>query len=164
MKDLAAVVEHLRQLNIRSVEQFQRQKFRADSIFARFDETQGDLSQLVDKCANKDLLIRTLVDLMHKMGEFSVATLVRWLRETTVKPSFVKKGGIDFNLESLCRYLENTANEKVRKSHSDETTTEKVKKIKKNQKKIEEKSEEKKRRKIFLNLFSRRKIIVLKWH
>jgi hypothetical protein len=145
MKDLAAVVEHLRQLNIRSVEQFQRQKFRADSIFARFDETQGDLSQLVDKCANKDLLIRTLVDLMHKMGEFSVATLVRWLRETTVKPSFVKKGGIDFNLESLCRYLENTANEKVRKSHSDETTTEKVKKIKKYQKKIEEKSEEKKK-------------------
>ena len=55
-------------------------------------------------CANKDLLIRTMIDVMQNTTEFSVSTLVRSMRETTVKPSFVKKGGIDFNLETLCQY------------------------------------------------------------
>ena len=109
LKDLAAVVEHMRQLNIRTAEQLEKQKIKTNSALSRLEQTQGLLSQQLDKCANKDLLMRTLVDIMQNLSEFSVATLVRSLRETTVKPSFVKKvqgGQIDFNLESLCQYLE----------------------------------------------------------
>ena len=120
LKDLAAVVEHMRQLNVRTVEQLEKQKLRNNSLHGRLEQTQGVLSQHQDKCANKDLLIRTLVDIMQKKTEFSVATLVRSLRETTVRPSFVKKGGIGFNLETLCQYLEASANELVRQQQSEE--------------------------------------------
>ena len=68
---------------------------------------------------------------MQNLTEFSVATLVRSLRETTVKPSFVKKGGqIDFNLENLCQYLEFSANDLIRQRQQQEAEqeTEKVKK------------------------------------
>ena len=130
MKDLAAVVEHMRQLNIRTVEQLEKQKLKTNSYASRFELTQGILSQQQDKCANKDLLIRTLVDIMQNMTEFSVATLVRSLRETTVKPSFVKKGGqIDFNLETLCQYLEMAANDLIRQQQLQAEEAEKVNKI-----------------------------------
>ena len=67
---------------------------------------------------------------MQNLTEFSVATLVRSLRETTVKPSFVKKGGqIDFNLENLCQYLEFSANDLIRQRQQEaEQETEKVNK------------------------------------
>ena len=68
---------------------------------------------------------------MQNLTEFSVATLVRSLRETTVKPSFVKKGGqIDFNLENLCQYLEFAANDLIRQRQQQEAEqdTEKVNK------------------------------------
>merc|ERR1719150_3349219 len=58
LKDLAAVVEHMRQLNIRTAEQLEKQKLKTNSILSRFELTQGLLSQSQDKCANKDLLIR----------------------------------------------------------------------------------------------------------
>ena len=77
---------------------------------------------------------------MQNLTEFSVATLVRSLRETTVKPSFVKKGGqIDFNLENLCQYLEFSANDLIRQRQQQEAEqeTEKVnKKYKQTQKGI----------------------------
>jgi len=114
IRELAGVVEHMRQLNIRTVESLEKQKLRTNSIIQRFEQTQGLLSQWQDKCAGKDLLIKTVLDVMQNTIEFSVSTFVRSLRETTVKPSFVKKGGIDFNLEILCQYLENSANEMVR--------------------------------------------------
>merc|ERR1719189_931515 len=115
LKDLVAVVEHMRQLNIRTAEELEKQKIKTNSALSRLEQTQGLLSQQLDKCANKDLLMRTLVDIMQNLSEFSVATLVRSLRETTVKPSFVKKGGqIDFNLETLCQYLEMAANDLIR--------------------------------------------------
>ena len=114
LKDLAAVVEHMRQLSIRTQEQLEKQKLKTNSMISRLEVTQGFLNEFQDKCANKDLLIRTLVDIMQNLNEFGVASLVRSLRETTVKPSFVKKGGIDFNLETLCQYLENQANQLVR--------------------------------------------------
>ena len=114
IREMAGVVEHMRQLNIRTVEQLEKQKLRTNSIIQRFDQTQGLLTQWQDKCAGKDLLIKTVLDVMQNSIEFSVSTFVRSLRETTVKPSFVKKGGIDFNLEILCQYLENSANEMVR--------------------------------------------------
>ena len=128
LKDLAAVVEHMRQLNIRTAEQLEKQKIKTNSALSRLEQTQGLLSQQLDKCANKDLLMRTLVDIMQNLSEFSVATLVRSLRETTVKPSFVKKvqgGQIDFNLESLCQYLELSANDLIRQKRAEEA--EKVK-------------------------------------
>ena len=109
----------MRQLNIRTAEQLEKQKLKTHSVLGRLEQTQGFLNEHQDKCANKDLLIRTIVDIMQNMTEFSVATLVRSLRETTVKPSFVKKGGIDFNLESLCQYLESSANELVRQQAED---------------------------------------------
>merc|ERR1719412_2459171 len=121
LKDLAAVVEHMRQLNIRTVEQFEKQKLKTSSVLSRFELTHGLLSQSQDKCANKDLLIRTVIDVMQNTTEFSVATLVRSLRETTVKPSFVKKGGIDFNLETLCQYLESSANDLFRQQQQQQS-------------------------------------------
>ena len=117
-RDLQGVVEHMRQLNIRTVESLEKQKIRTSSIIQRFEQTQGLLTQWQDKCAGKDLLIKTILDVMFGI-EFSVSTFVRSLRETTVKPSFVKKGGIDFNLEILCQYLENSANEMVRQIEED---------------------------------------------
>merc|ERR1739838_899954 len=92
-----------------------------NSALGRLEQTQGLLSEQRDKCSNKDLLMRTLVDIMQNLSEFSVATLVRSLRETTVKPSFAKKGGqIDFNLESLCQYLEFAANDLIRQQQQQE--------------------------------------------
>jgi len=121
LKDLAAVVEHMRQLNVRTVEQLEKQKIKTNSALGRLEQTQGLLSEQLDKCSNKDLLMRTLVDIMQNLTEFSVATLVRSLRETTVKPSFVKKGGqIDFNLENLCQYLEFAANDLIRQRQQQE--------------------------------------------
>lgn len=115
LKDLAAVIEHLRQLNVRTVEAVEKEKLKNHSLNTRLEITQGLVNEYQDKCCNKDLLMRTLVDIMQNIAaEFSIATLVRSMRETTVKPSFVKKGGIDFNLESLCQYLETSANEHIR--------------------------------------------------
>lgn len=121
LKDLAAVIEHLRQLNVRTVEQCEKEKLKSHSLMTRLEVTQGLVNEYQDKCSNKDLLMRTLVDIMQNIAaEFSIATLVRSMRETTVKPSFVKKGGIDFNLESLCQYLETSANELVRIKQAEE--------------------------------------------
>jgi len=117
----------MRQLNIRTAEQLEKQKIKTNSALSRLEQTQGLLSQQLDKCANKDLLMRTLVDIMQNLSEFSVATLVRNLRETTVKPSFVKKGGqIDFNLESLCQYLELAANDFIRQQKAQEAQKDKL--------------------------------------
>ena len=61
LKDLAAVVEHMRQLNVRTVEQLEKQKIKTNSALGRLEQTQGLLSEQRDKCSNKDLLMRTLV-------------------------------------------------------------------------------------------------------
>ena len=65
MKDLAAVVEHMRQLNVRTVEQLEKQKIKTNSALGRLEQTQGLLSEQRDKCSNKDLLMRTLVRTHH---------------------------------------------------------------------------------------------------
>lgn len=124
LRELAGVVEHMRQLNIRTVESLEKQKIRTNSIIQRFEQTQGLLSQWQDKCAGKDLLIKTVLDVMQNTVEFSLSSFVRSLRETTVKPSFVKKGGIDFNLEILCQYLETSANEMVRQIEEEKQNSE----------------------------------------
>ena len=59
IRELAGVVEHMRQLNIRTTESLEKQKLRTNSIIQRFEQTQGLLSQWQDKCAGKDLLIKT---------------------------------------------------------------------------------------------------------
>ena len=122
MKNLFGVVEHMRQLNLRTVEHLEKQKLRNTSLANQLDRLHIQLSQFQDKCANKDLLIRTVVDLAQAMtNEFSVTSLVRSLRETTVKPSFVRKStSIDFNLETLCQYLESSAIEILRKKQDPE--------------------------------------------
>ena len=59
------------------------------------------------KCATKDLLIRTLSEIVVKADDFGSATaVVRRLRETTFKPSYVVNRKIDFNLDSLCKFIE----------------------------------------------------------
>jgi len=122
MKNLFGVVEHMRQLNLRTVEHLEKQKLRNSALSTQLDHTQIQLSQYTDKCVSKDLLIRTIVDLAQSMvgTEFSVASLVRSLRETTIRPSFVRKSSIDFNLETLCQYLESSANELIRKKQDQE--------------------------------------------
>ncbi|XP_059082572.1 restin homolog [Tigriopus californicus] len=102
--DLTAVVEHLRQLNIRITEQHERHKVRFDSINSRMKETQSSYDQLDHKCANKDFLIRTLADLMKTATDLRSTSIVRYLREATFKPSYVR--GLDFTMESLCRFIE----------------------------------------------------------
>ena len=113
----------MRQLNLRTVEHLEKQKLRNTSLTSQLDHIQIQLSGFQDKCANKDLLLRTVVDLAQSMTEFSVSSLVRFLRETTVKPSFVRKNSIDFNLETLCQYLESSANEILRKKQDHEVCT-----------------------------------------
>lgn len=124
MKNLFGVVEHMRQLNLRTVEHLEKQKLRNTALSSQLDQSQIQLSQFTDKCVSKDLLIRKIVDLATQQSmigsEFSVASLVRSLRETTVKPSFVRKSSIDFNLETLCQYLESSANEIIRKKQDQE--------------------------------------------
>ena len=68
------------------------------------------------KCATKDFLLRTLSEIVVKAPDDvgSAAAVVRRLRETTFKPSYVvnRRGGtggggkIDFNLDSLCKFIE----------------------------------------------------------
>ena len=59
------------------------------------------------KCATKDFLIRTLSEIVVKADDFGSATaVVRRLRETTFKPSYVVNRKIDFNLDSLCKFIE----------------------------------------------------------
>jgi hypothetical protein len=65
LKDLAAVVEHIRQSNVRTVEQLEKQKIKTNSALGRLEQTQGLLSEQLDKCSNKDLLMRTLVRTHH---------------------------------------------------------------------------------------------------
>ena len=82
MKDLAAVVEHMRQLNVRTVEQLEKQKIKTNSALGRLEQTQGLLSEQRDKCSNKDLLMRTLVHTHHMFLQIlnrsaMVATLVK---------------------------------------------------------------------------------------
>ena len=127
MKNLFGVVEHMRQLNLRTVEHLEKQKLRNSSLANQLDRLHIQLSQFQDKCANKDLLIRTVVDLAQAMTEFSITSLVRSLRETTVKPSFVRKStSIDFNLETLCQYLESSAIEILRKKQDPEVKMKKL--------------------------------------
>ena len=128
MKNLFGVVEHMRQLNLRTVEHLEKQKLRNTSLANQLDRLHIQLSQFQDKCANKDLLIRTVVHLAQAMtNEFSVTSLVRSLRETTVKPSFVRKStSIDFNLETLCQYLESSAIEILRKKQDPEVKMKKL--------------------------------------
>ena len=59
------------------------------------------------KCATKDFLIRTLSEIVVKANDIGSATaVVRRLRETTFKPSYVVNRKIDFNLDSLCKFIE----------------------------------------------------------
>ena len=133
IRELVGVVEHLRNSNIRTAEQFERSKSRAESISCRMEETRASLHQLEAKAANKDFLIRTMVDLLlcqieetqsrnfksadkddFQNQDRSPSYFVHRLRQTTVRPSKLRgcglsggKGGtLDFNLELLCSYIE----------------------------------------------------------
>ena len=109
------MIEHLRQLNIRITEQSERSKARFDSITHRMTEAQSSYQELDHKCANKDFLIRNLSDLLLRSAgpDLKVTSVVRYLREATYRPSFVR--GLDFNLETLCRYIENENAKEQRK-------------------------------------------------
>ena len=133
MRELAGVVEHLRHSNIRTTEQLERSKNRAESISCRLEETRANFHQLEAKAANKDFLIITIVDLLltqieeaHNRNlksfdvgdgqkqERSSSYFVQRLRQTTVTPSKLRGCGLlggkgatlDFNLELLCSYIE----------------------------------------------------------
>ena len=127
-------MEHLRHSNIRTTEQLERSKNRAESISCRLEETRANFHQLEAKAGNKDFLIMTIVDLLltqieevhhhrnsksfdvgdRQKQERSSSYFVQRLRQTTVTPSKLRgcgllggKGGtLDFNLELLCSYIE----------------------------------------------------------
>jgi len=148
-RDLAGVVEHLRYSNLRTTEQLERSKNRADSITCRLEETRANFQQLESKAANKDFLIITIIDLLLSQieethsgkkliengentatAEKSASYFVKKLRQTTVRPSKLrgcgvlggKHGGgtIDFNLEVLCSYIESEGRRRRKENYSDE--------------------------------------------
>jgi hypothetical protein len=148
VRDLAGVVEHLRHSNIRTTEQLERSKNRAESISCRLEETRANFHQLEAKAANKDFLIITIIDMLltqieethcrNAKGSFdavetqtpdkSASYFVQRLRQTTVRPSKLRgcgvlsgKGGtIDFNLELLCSYIESEGRRRRRENYCDE--------------------------------------------
>ena len=146
---MAGVVEHLRYSNLRTTEQLERSKNRADSITCRLEETRANFQQLESKAANKDFLIITIIDLLLSQieethsgkkliengentatAEKSASYFVKKLRQTTVRPSKLrgcgvlggKHGGgtIDFNLEVLCSYIESEGRRRRKENYSDE--------------------------------------------
>merc|ERR1719266_3133564 len=64
VRELAGVVEHLRYSNVRTTEQLERSKNRAESISCRLEETRANFHQLEAKAANKDFLIITIIDML----------------------------------------------------------------------------------------------------
>ena len=126
--DLNGVVEHLRQLNMRTSEQLEKLRnsspqkeqlgetlssasslLSLPNIHARSPSSSSNAStnggELDTKCCHKDFLIRLLADLLKSSTSMATASIVRHLREATFRPSYVR--GLDFNLESLCKFLEN---------------------------------------------------------
>ena len=133
----------MRYSNVRTTEQMERSKNRAESIACRLEETRANFHQLEAKAAGKDFLIITIVDLLltqieehtckqtreldsgdSKAPEKSASYFVQRLRQTTVKPSKLRLGGkggnIDFNLELLCSYIESEGRRRRRESYCDE--------------------------------------------
>ena len=120
------MVEHLRQLNIRTAEQLEKLRqspqkqqqpeqhqdlLSLPNLHARSPSSSSNASasggggELDTKCCHKDFLIRLLSDLLKTSTNLATASIVRHLREATFRPSYVR--GLDFNLESLCKFLEN---------------------------------------------------------
>ena len=52
------MVEHMRQLNVRTVEQLEKQKLKTNSALGRLEQTQGLLSEQLDKCSNKVRIVK----------------------------------------------------------------------------------------------------------
>ena len=65
MKNLFGVVEHMRQLNLRTVEHLEKQKLRNTSLANQLDRLHIQLSQFQDKCANKDSFSRAVLMLLE---------------------------------------------------------------------------------------------------
>ena len=113
IREKAGVIEHLRQSNVRTAEQLERAKVRADSMVSRLEETMACLHQSEAKSGRKDYLIRTVVDIWLQLipdQEFR-SNFVHLLRQNTVKPSHFRLAGKgpDFSLETLCSYMESEA-------------------------------------------------------
>ena len=97
-------VEHIRLLNAQTAEQLERQRARSEAAARRSDRTAAANADLEHKVANKDFLIRTLAEAVRGGAEPPSAAVVRALRNATYKPSYMR--GTDFNLDSLCRFIE----------------------------------------------------------
>ncbi len=80
----------------------------------------GTMSQeLQHKCSLKDFLIKSLVEVVRTSSDLGPTAVVRHLREATYRPSYVRN--LDFDLKSLCAYIEtgNIEGEKSRRSRTD---------------------------------------------
>eukprot|EP00095_Tigriopus_kingsejongensis_P004621 maker-scaffold559_size137194-snap-gene-0.31 protein:Tk04621 transcript:maker-scaffold559_size137194-snap-gene-0.31-mRNA-1 annotation:"PREDICTED: myosin-10" len=118
IQSFETVVEHLRQLNIRITEEHEREKVHLDSMNSRMRETQSSHDRLDHKCAIKDFLLRSLADLIKTATDLRPTYVARRLREATFRPSYIR--GLDFTMESLCRFIENGNVSKLHQQKHDE--------------------------------------------
>lgn len=111
-------IRDLRDVKFKINEELEKQKNKLGNISKERIVTK---EQMDHKCRNKDFLIRNLADFILS-NNFRASAVVNKLRETTCKPSIT-----DFNLDSLCHFLENNS----KKNNISENNKDKVDELKK---------------------------------
>ena len=107
---MGTVLSNLRRLNDKTTQELGKVKRTRSASFSPSPgspPSSTSAQELRDKCAIKDFLIKSLVELIRSSSELGSSSMVRHLRESTYKPSYVRN--LDFDLKSLCSFIESGA-------------------------------------------------------